>query len=185
MPDKKVPEAIWVQQFNEEKALAFCKDLFKASEERAKDQPIIIYIDSYGGQVDALTTMLSAMGTVPNDIITVCMGKAMSCGAILLSSGDKRFISPHGRVMIHELSSMNDGNVQDVLNHAGELERLNRKLMGLLAKNCKMTLNQLSKHFTNERRDLYLTPTQAKKFGIVDAIGVPKLHEVTKYEVLV
>ena len=102
---------IWVHQFNEERAQIFRMEVFMASKMGGKKRPLVVYIDSYGGAADALASMIQTMDSVPNEIVTVCYGKAMSAGAILLSHGDVRFCSPHSRVMVHEVSA---GTVGDV-----------------------------------------------------------------------
>lgn len=170
---------IWVNAFNEESAKKFTEGVYKAAETNSK-KPIIVNIDSYGGYVDALATMLGVMDSVPNPVITVCHGKAMSCGAILLSHGDKRFVTPHGRVMIHEVSSGTSGNVQDIKVDVAETDRLNTYMMTLLAKNCGKTFKQLQALFA-KKRDIYMTPEEAVKFKIADKIGIPEVKLTTTY----
>ncbi len=87
-------DEIWVIEFTAESAQEFREKLLEQSKDNP-NRPIIVYIDSYGGQVDALAKMISTMDEIPNPIITACVGKAMSCGAILLSHGDIRFCDPH------------------------------------------------------------------------------------------
>ena len=89
-------DEIWVIEFNEESAQDFRTSILKKSKENSH-APIIIYIDSYGGYVDSLAKMIATMDEIPNPKVTVCMGKAMSCGAILLSHGDLRFCDQHSR----------------------------------------------------------------------------------------
>lgn len=180
---------IWVTKFDEEHAQKFRIAVLEVAKSDPS-RPVVIYIDSYGGYVDALAKMIETMDEVSNPIITVCMGKAMSCGAILLSHGDVRFLGRHSRIMIHEVSSGTIGNVQDMKEDVKETVRLNEYFMGILAKNCGF------KHYEEFRevikaqdgRDRYLSGEAAIKFGIVDAIGLPKvsaraLYEVTKHPV--
>lgn len=170
---------IWVTQFTEESAKSFTKEVFEASAN--KDKPIVIYIDSYGGVVDSLAVMAGALGSVENKIITVCVGKAMSCGAILLSCGDERYVDIDSRVMIHEISGGTRGNIKDVELDVDEMKRLNAYWMERLAMNCGKKLSDLETLF-KERRDIYMTAHQAIKFGLADKIGIPKLYKVTSYE---
>jgi len=186
--DKKlrIPgDEILVNEFTEESAQDFREDLLDASK---GDQlkPIIVYIDSYGGQVDALAKMIETMDEVPNPIITVAIGKAMSCGAMLLSHGDIRFIGRHARVMIHEVSSGTAGDVHDMNADAMEAKRLNKYFMGLLAKNCgiKGGYDALRKMIKNQDgRDNYLDAAAAVRFGIVDGIGMPRVNRMKLYQV--
>lgn len=173
---------IWVTEFDEESAKDFTEQALRLS---SKDpaRPLLVYIDSYGGMVDSLATMISVLDSVPNKIVTVCMGKAMSCGAMLLSHGDERFVAPYGRVMVHEMSDSTMGNVNDVKVDAAELTRMNEQWMDWLAKNCGTTVKQLSRRFTNKKRNVFLTPDQAIKFGLADKVGVPKIQKIVRYEI--
>jgi len=176
-----VSDVIWVNVFDEANAKTFCENVLKASA-KDKHQPVIVYIDSYGGAVDALAAMISVLDSIPNQVITACTGKAMSCGAILLSHGDLRLVAPHGRVMIHEVSSAAWGNINDVKTDANESMRLNKYYMDLLAKNCGLD-NAKQLPFTNERRDVYMSAQEALKFGIVDKIGTPRVEKVIRFDV--
>lgn len=176
-------DLIWVNSFDEDKARDFSDKLFKAAKNDAK-KPIVIYIDSYGGSVDGMSTMFSAMDSVKNKLITVCMGKAMSAGAMLLSHGDIRYAHPHSRMMIHEISAGTWGNINDIKNSADELDRLNKYWMEILAGNCGLTRKQLLKNFTNKQRDLYLTADEALKFGLIDKIGAPQVKKTARYELI-
>lgn len=178
-------DEIVVNQFTESSAQDF-RD--KVQEESAKDpsKPIIIYIDSYGGEVDALAKMIETLDETPNTIVTVALGKAMSCGAILLSHGDIRLMGKHTRVMVHEVSGAAGGDVHDVNADAQEIKRLNRHFMNLLANNCRIkggydSLRKMIKD--KDGRDLYMDASTALKFGIVDAIGKPKINKISIYQV--
>jgi ATP-dependent Clp protease protease subunit len=175
-------EIIWVTEFDDDKAKDFSEKLFRISAKDTK-KPIMIYIDSYGGSVDALASMYAALDVVPNQIITICMGKPLSAGAMLLSYGDVRYVVPHGRIMIHEVSAGAWGNINDLKTTASEMARMNEYWMTMLAVNCGKSLKKLLKCFTNRKRDLYMTPEQALAFGIVDKIGMPRLKKVVRYEV--
>jgi ATP-dependent Clp protease protease subunit len=179
-------DEIWVNDFNEDAAGKFRDDLMSAAKGDPK-RPIIVYIDSYGGAVDALASMIESMDEVQNPIITVAVGKAMSCGAVLLSHGDIRFCSKNARVMIHEVSGgVQNGDVHDQFADATEVKRLNEWFMGLLAKNCgiKGGYNELRKLVKEQDgRDRYLDSADALKFGIVDVVGMPKVEKVSMYQV--
>jgi len=98
----------------------------------------IIYIDSDGGEVYALLTMISVMEQVPNPIITCALSKAMSAGALLLACGDTRYASEHCTIMVHELSAGTIGHIDDINVQHTSLTKLNEKLMKLLVKKCKI-----------------------------------------------
>lgn len=175
---------IWVTKFDEEHAQKFRLAVMEMARSDMS-RPIVIYIDSYGGYVDALAKMIETMDEIPNPLITVCMGKAMSCGAILLSHGDVRFLGKHSRVMVHEVSSGTIGNVQDMKEDVKETVRLNEHFMGLLARNCGFKNYDEFRSVIKEQdgRDRYLVGQDAINFGIVDAIGLPKIYARALYEV--
>lgn len=178
-------EEIWVTEFNEKASLEFREKVVNISREDP-NEPIVVYIDSYGGQVDSLASMIETMDEVPNPIITVAMGKAMSCGAILLSHGDLRWVGRHSRVMIHEVSSGTGGDVHDMYADAVETKRLNKYFLGLLAKNCSIKggydgLRKIIKE--RDGRDIYLDAAASVAFGIADGVGTPKINGVTMFDV--
>lgn len=183
--DRKMGDEIWVVKFDEESAQNFRDSLIDASR-MDPTRPIVVYIDSYGGQVDSLAKMIETMDEVQNPIVTVAMGKAMSCGAILLSHGDYRMCGKHSRIMVHEVSGGTSGDVHDVHADTLELKRLNRHFLGLLAKNCGLdggydSLRKLIK--SRDGRDLYLDASAALKFGVVDKIGLPKVESMLIHSV--
>lgn len=178
-------DEIWVNEFTEQSAQDFRDEVIQASKSDP-NAPIVVYIDSYGGQADSLAKMIETMDEVPNAFITVAMGKAMSCGAILLSHGDLRFCGNHSRVMIHEVSGGSTGDVHDVAADAEEIKRLNKHFMNLLAKNCgiKGGYDALRKMIKDQDgRDNYLNAEQAVKFGIVDSAGLPRVEKTTVYQI--
>jgi ATP-dependent Clp protease protease subunit len=175
---------IWVTKFDNEHAIKFRQQVLSVAKSDPT-KPVIIHINSYGGYVDALAAMLETLDEIPNPIITSCKGTAMSCGAILLSHGDVRFLGRHSRIMVHEVSSGTIGNVQDMKDDVKEAVRLNEHFMGLLARNCGF------KNYTELRvlikeqdgRERYLFGEDAIKFGIVDAIGTPRIGAKVMFEV--
>jgi ATP-dependent Clp protease protease subunit len=178
-------DEIWVNDFTEESAQDFREALIDAAKGDIM-RPIVIYIDSYGGQVDALAKMVETMEELPNPIVTVAVGKAMSCGAVLLSCGNVRFCGKHARIMIHEMSGGTHGDVHDMNADAEEMKRLNRYFMGILAKNCgiKGGYDALRKIIKGQDgRDTYMDAQAALAFGIVDAIGMPKINRMKLYQV--
>lgn len=181
----KSSDEVWVNEFTEESAKDFREDMFEAGK-GDPGKPIVVYIDSYGGQVDALSSMIETLDQIPNPVVTVAVGKAMSCGAILLSHGDLRFCGKHSRVMVHEVSGGTGGDVHDMHADTLEIKRLNEYFMGLLAKNCGIkggyeALRTMIKE--RDGRDNYLTAEQAVKFGLVDVVGLPKIDKMLVYQV--
>ena len=169
---------VLVNKFTEESVNTFREEVFKFAE-YGSDVMIPVYIDSYGGFVDALVAMIDIMDSMPNPFMTICVGKAMSCGAVLLSHGDIRYCAPNARVMVHNVSSLSFGNVDDLQLDAEQCRLLNKRVMGILADNCGMTYNELRNHIKASKngRELYLSARQAIKFGLVDKIGVPVVRK--------
>lgn len=166
---------IWVSDFDTDAAKAFCNALFKASEEDPS-KPIVVYINSGGGEVSGLFAMMTAMDTVPNKIVTVAMGYAMSAGALLLAHGSIRCVSPHARVMVHKVQAGAFGSMDDILNETEEVVRVNDYVMGLLAKDCKRSKAEIEKALSGSKREVYLDADGAVKFGLADIIGVPRIQ---------
>lgn len=181
MSDEK--KEIIVNNFDEQAAREFREQVISQSQ-RDPSSPIIIYIDSYGGYLDSLNMMLETMHQVPNQFITVCIGKAMSCGAVLLAAGDHRFCGRHSRVMIHQSTSGAYGPAESLQKEIDECKRLNDKFMTFLAKRCKKDLRQLKQIIKdNESRDLFLDADECKKFGIVDFVGTPSIRPILLYHI--
>lgn len=182
MSDDRSDEII-VNSFNEESAKQFRKSLV-ARAIQDPGAPIIVYIDSYGGYLDSLNSMLETIEQVTNPIITVCLGKAMSCGAVLLAAGDHRFCGRSSRVMIHQSTAGDYGPVEELQKNVDECKRVNEIFMSFLAKRCGKSLAQLKQVIKdNESRDLYLSADDCKKFGIVDFIGMPHIKPITMYQI--
>lgn len=167
---------IWVTDFDTQKSVEFCNAIFKASE-KDPNKPIVVYINSGGGEAAALIAMLSAMDSVPNKIITVAMGYAMSAGCILLAHGHVRFASPNARIMVHKIQAGAFGGLDDILNETEELVRFNHDILTIFAKDVKKSVAEVEKSL-ELKRELYLAANQAKEYGIVDVVGVPKVEQV-------
>lgn len=179
----------WVYDITEESAIRFHERLMRQFED-SPYRPIIIHINSYGGEVDALFSMLDTMDAIramaPPEFkfLTVTMGKAQSAGAALLSYGDYRFATPHSRIMIHQVVGGYWGAHPANEVEYAETSRMNSRLLQLLKKRCK--LNMSASDFKKLlSHNLYLTPQKAKEFGLIDIIGYPKLVEQTVYDVSV
>lgn len=137
----------------------------------APGKEIKFYISSPGGSVTSGMVIYDTMKLISSPISTICMGLAASMGSILLSGGEKgkRFIFPHGEVMIHQPSL--GGHIQgvsaDMEIHAEQI--LRTKLMGaqILADNTGQTLERIKKDF---ERDYWMDAEKSIEYGIVDKI---------------
>lgn len=141
--------------------------LFLQAEDAKKD--IYFYINSPGGSVYDAFAIYDTMQYVTNDIQTVGIGVQASAAAFLLSSGakGKRFILPNATVMIHQPSSGTRGKVTDMEIDLKEGLRIKRQLNQIMAEN---TGQKVEKIQSDMERDYWMTATDAKKYGLVDAV---------------
>tara|TARA_B100001094_G_C18143547_1_gene779308 strand:+ start:839 stop:1441 length:603 start_codon:yes stop_codon:yes gene_type:complete len=125
-----------VNKFDEPTAKAFASAIAKAQNTGQTIIPVII--DSYGGQVYSLMSMISNIKHSKVPVATIIQGKAMSCGAILFSFGAEghRYMDPDSTLMIHDVSSMGWGKVEEIKASAEETDRLNQKIYTMMAENC-------------------------------------------------
>ena len=144
--------------------------LFLDSEDPERD--ISLYINSPGGSVIAGLAIYDAMQMVHADVSTVCMGFSASMGTILLAGGakGKRFSLPHSTIHMHPAGiGQISGNAPDIEIHARELLREQQMTRELLARDTGQPLERIARDFD---RDLFMTPEQAKEYGIIDEILV-------------
>jgi ATP-dependent Clp protease protease subunit len=141
--------------------------LFLQSE--SETEPIQMYISSPGGHVSAGFSICSTMNLIKPPVYVTAHGEVASMASVITSCGEKghRYILPNTRVMLHQVSSGNDGNVQDMRVAMQETERINKVLMELLAKNCGKTYDEIMEATV---RDYWMDENDAVKFGIVDNI---------------
>lgn len=139
---------------------------------------LALVIDSYGGEVYSLMGMIDLILNSGLEIITIASAKAMSCGAFLLSFGKKRYATENSTIMIHGISGSISGDAEKAKNKAKEMERLTNKAFEMLDKNTNQQpgfwLNKLAE---NNNNDLYLSAEQAKEWGLITDIGIPKVNE--------
>ena len=111
---RKAPVIVRVNKFTEDSAKKFSNEVAQAHNTGQEIIPIVI--DSYGGQVYSLMSMIAAINNAELPIATIIEGKAMSCGAILSSFGAEghRYMDPHATMMIHDVSSMEVGKVEEI-----------------------------------------------------------------------
>jgi ATP-dependent Clp protease, protease subunit len=134
-------------------------------------EEIKFYINSPGGVVTSGMVMYDTMQMIKSPVSTICMGLAASMGSILLSGGTKgkRFIFPHGEVMIHQpsLGGYIQGVSTDLEIQARQTLRVKQIGASILAKNCGKTTEQIMSDFD---RDYWMNAKEALEYGIVDHI---------------
>lgn len=182
--EPKIHNAILVNDFNEDGVKHFKAD-FDAL--KASNIPVIpVIIDSYGGEIYSLLAMLDIILSADRPVATIALGKAMSCGSILLACGSPglRFVGPHSTVMIHDVGSVSFGKIEDLKADVGEAERLNNKIFGILNEKCSKKEGYFQKIVAEKKHaNWYLTSEEALKHGLVDVIGIPVLNGAFNLEV--
>ena len=141
--------------------------LFLEAEDPEKD--INIYINSPGGSVTAGLAIYDTMQFIRPDVTTICVGMCASMGALLLTAGakGKRFALPNSRILIHQPSGGMQGQATDVRIHAEELIRIRELTSQILARHTGQDLEQIER---DVERDRYLSPVQAKEYGLIDEV---------------
>jgi ATP-dependent Clp protease protease subunit len=144
--------------------------IFLAGEDPNKE--ISIYINSPGGEVYSGLAIYDTMQYIKPDIATFCVGMAASMASIILMAGTpgKRFALPHSRILIHQGSTGFRGAIPDVEIQARETLRLVNSLLEINAKHTGQPLERIRK---DTERDYYMTPDEAKDYGIIDEVIQP------------
>ena len=172
----KSPNIIYVNKFTEESAKEFLEAMINAQGTGQSVIPIII--DSYGGEVYSLLKMVDVIKSSRVPVATICMGKAMSCGAVLLTCGAEghRSMAPTATVMIHDVASYAMGKCEEIKAEAKEVERLNKLIFKIMADNCGKPESYFSKLVHEHgHADWFLDADEVKKHNMVNHLRVPKL----------
>lgn len=173
---RKSPVIIRVNKFDEDSAKNFALDVAQAHSTGQKIIPVVI--DSYGGQVYSLMSMIAAIRDSELPIATIVEGKAMSCGAVLFSFGEDglRFMDKDATVMIHDVSSMDWGKVEELKAGAAEADRLNQKIYTMMARNCGKKDDYFLKIVDKKKHaDWFLDAEECKKHGMANQLRLPTM----------
>jgi ATP-dependent Clp protease protease subunit len=146
--------------------------LYLDAEEPGKD--ISLYINSPGGMVTAGLAVYDTMQFIKSPITTICMGMAMSFGAVLLAAGTKgkRYALPHSRIMIHQpliYGGGISGQATDIDIEAKEIVKTKQKLSEILAKHTGKTVHEV---LEGTERNYYMSSQEAKDYGLIDEVIV-------------
>tara|TARA_B110000438_G_scaffold95772_1_gene94992 strand:- start:73 stop:780 length:708 start_codon:yes stop_codon:yes gene_type:complete len=133
------------------------------------DRDISLYINSPGGDINALFAIYDTMQYVKPDINTICFGQAASAAAVLLAAGTagKRLALPHSRVLIHQPYAGAQGQVSDIELASKEIQRLKSQLEEILARH---TGQEAAKIHADTDRDFVMTAAEAVDYGIIDEV---------------
>tara|TARA_B100000700_G_scaffold21585_1_gene20948 strand:- start:142 stop:750 length:609 start_codon:yes stop_codon:yes gene_type:complete len=143
--------------------------LFLESEDPKKE--ISLYINSPGGLVTAGLGIYDTMQYIKPDVSTLCIGQAASMGSFLLSAGSKgkRFSLPNSRIMVHQPSAGFQGQATDIEIHANEVLSLKKRLNEIYSKHTNKSVEEIKSAL---ERDNFMTPENAKEFGLIDKVVV-------------
>jgi ATP-dependent Clp protease, protease subunit len=133
------------------------------------DKDISIYINSPGGSVYSGLAIYDTMQFIKPDVSTICVGMAMSMGALLLTGGTKgkRFALPNAKVLIHQALGSFEGQVADIEIHAREMIDMRRRLDEILANH---TGQAVEKVHADTDRDYFMSAEEAKTYGLIDDV---------------
>jgi ATP-dependent Clp protease protease subunit len=141
--------------------------LFLESENPNKD--IAFYINSPGGLVTAGLAIYDTMQYIRPDVSTVCVGQAASMGSLLLAAGaaGKRYALPNSRIMVHQPSGGAQGQATDIEIQAREILSLRARLNSIYVKHTNQSLDVIERAV---ERDRFMSPDEAREFGLVDEV---------------
>jgi len=141
--------------------------LFLAMENKKQD--INLYLNTPGGTVTAGLAIYDTIKYVSCDVSTVCVGQASSMGAVLLAAGvkGKRYSLPHARIMLHQPWGGAEGTASDISIQAKEISRIKVILNNILARETGQKLEKIER---DTDRDFYMSPEEAKEYGIIDDV---------------
>ena len=133
------------------------------------DKDINIYINSPGGDINALFAIYDTMQYIKPDITTICFGQAASAAAVLLAAGakGKRLALPHARILLHQPWGQAGGQATDIELVAKEILRLKTQLEEIMAQHTGQPVERIA---TDTDRDFVMTAAEAKDYGLIDEV---------------
>ena len=133
------------------------------------DKDISMYINSPGGSVYAGLAIYDTMQYIKPDVQTICVGVAMSMGALLLAGGaaEKRMALPNSKILIHQVSGGFSGQATDIEIHAKEIIDVRRRLDEIIAHHTGKDFESVAK---DTERDYFMSAEEAKDYSIVDRV---------------
>jgi ATP-dependent Clp protease protease subunit len=141
--------------------------LYLASKDQKRD--IKLYINSPGGSVTAGLAIYDTMQYLKCPVSTICIGLTASMAAVILASGTKgkRFALPNAEILLHQVAGGMQGQATDMEITAKQIVKMKEKLNKILSSH---TGQPMSKVERDTDRDFYLTPDEAKKYGLIDEV---------------
>lgn len=133
------------------------------------DKDINFYINSPGGIVTSGLSIYDTMQYIRPKVATICLGQACSMGSLLLAAGEEgmRYALPNSRIMVHQPSGGAQGQATDIEIHAKEILKIRDRLNQIYVKHTGQKIEAVQEAL---ERDRFLSPEEAKDFGIVDEV---------------
>ena len=134
------------------------------------NKPITMYINSNGGEVSSGLAIYDIMNKIKSDVYTICIGRAASMASILLMNGTKgkRFITPNAEVMIHQVSSLVAGKIEEMQENINHSSNINDKLIKLIV--CKTKLSKEKVKKIIYKKDVWMDSKKALQYGFIDKV---------------
>lgn len=176
-PLRHKPVIHHIKDFDEESGKHLAEAISKATANQQGVLPIVV--DSFGGDVYGLLSIIEEIKAAPIPIATIVRGKAMSCGAMLAALGTRgmRYIGPHSHILIHHISSSHMGITPSLKEDQKQTSRLEKQVFEMVDKNCGHKPGYfLGKLKPMEGADWYITPREAVNLGLVDHIKIPEFR---------
>jgi ATP-dependent Clp protease protease subunit len=151
--------------------------LFLEAEDPDKD--ISLYVNSPGGSAYAGMAIYDTMQYVKPDVQTICVGMSMSAAGMILAGGaaGKRFALPNAKVMIHQGSAGYRGAPADIQIAAREILEMTERMARIIARHTGQSFEQVMQDID---RDRFMTPQEAKEYGLIDEIVSPRVLSITR-----
>lgn len=142
------------------------------------DKDIHLYIDSVGGVVSSGLAIYDTIQYIKSDVSTICMGMCASMAALLLTAGakGKRYALPHSRILIHQPMGGVSGQAVDIAIHAQEIVKVRKEINGILASHTGQPIEKIEK---DTDRNFWMSPVEAKEYGIIDKVIVKRAEIIT------
>lgn len=152
-------------------SLVIAQLLFLEAEDPDKD--IYLYVNSAGGIVTSGLAIYDTMQYIRPDVATICMGSALSLGALILTAGTKgkRSALPNSRIMIHQPLGGVQGQATDIEIHAREIIKIREQINEIFAKHTGQKLEKISR---DSDRNFFMSAQEAKEYGIIDEVMVKR-----------
>lgn len=172
---KTAVKTLCVKEFNQDSAKSFREEMAAACLTGQTFIPVVI--DSYGGYVDSLLSMMDEIDACTLPVITIASGVAMSCGAMLLAYGDIRYAAPSASIMIHSVAGGAFGKLNDMELSVKQTKRRSKMINRRIEKKCKLSKGSIDSQLRSIKNgDWYMTAKQAKAQGFVDNVGIPSIE---------